>query len=385
MRERDYYYEQEVDFDGIEITIEKVNGIGITRMEDETGYSYFKGSDVVNLLKVFNDVPKSFTIGKIIDADLLFDIDGILKYDEKTNTATKYSPYWLTLEALDSAFEESRYNTEYVFETLNLLNELVDWADRHEFLYEDKHEVEVVEDKLDVNDKYGAVISSRLIAQQMGKEHYHIMERIRQVIDQLIKENRNHDYHFIPSVYNVSGQYKEYKEYLLTQKGFTLFMFNIQGYNAFKYDYIERFEQMENHMQELVRIETEKRVKELEKENTKKDIVIDNYETIHGRQKVIGKLGNIKYTKSYNISEIAKEIDPEMKGSELNQKLKDYGLQYKTVGMWLVNPQYSHLGLTVTSTFLDKQGNEQPYTKWTEKGREYILEIMNEMKLELAV
>lgn len=377
MKERDYYYEQEVDFDGIEITIEKVNGIGITRMEDETGDSYFKGSDVVNLLRVFNDVPKSFTIGKIINADLLFDIDGVIKYDEKTNKATKYSPYWLTLEALDSAFEESRYNTEYVFETLNLLNELVDWADRHEFVYKEKYEVEV-EDKLEVNDKYGTVISSRLVAQQMGKEHHHVMERIRAVIDQLVKENRNHDYHFIPSVFKVSGQFREYKEYLLTKKGFTLLMFNVQGYNDFKFDYIERFEQMENHMHELVKIETEKRVKELEKQ-------LKVFEVLHGRQKVVGKLGNTKHIKSYNISEIAKEIDSDMLGKELNQKLKDYGLQYKTAGMWLICPQYSHLGLTVTSTFIDKQGNEQPYTKWSEKGREYILEIMNEMKLELAV
>ncbi|QSN68418.1 Rha family transcriptional regulator [Mammaliicoccus sciuri] len=377
MENRDYYYEQEVDFDAIEVTIEKVNGIGITRMKDKYGYNYFKGSDVTNLLKVFNDVPKSFTIGKVIEADNLFDIEGVLKYDEKTDTATKYSPYWLSLKALDNAFKNSRYNTEYLYNTLNLLNDLLDWIDRYDFVYEEKFELEV-EDKLEVNDKYGTVISSRLVAQQMGKEHFHIMERIKQVIDQLTKENRNHDYHFIPSVYKVSGQFKEYKEYLLTKKGFTLLMFNVQGYNDFKFDYIERFEQMENHMQELVRIETEKRVKELERQ-------LKEYEVIHGRQKVVGKLGGSRYVKSYNISEIAREIDSEMEGKELNQKLKEYGLQYKTAGMWLVYPQFNHLGLTATDTYIDENGNAKPYTKWTEKGREYILEIMNEMKLELAI
>ena len=372
MENRDYYYEQEVDFDAIEITIEKVNGIGITRMEDETGVSYFKGSDVVNLLKVFNDVPKSFTIGKVIEADLLFDIDGVIKYDEKTNKATKYSPYWLTLEALDSAFEESRYNTEYVFETLNLLNDLVGWYGKHEFVYKEKYEIEV-EDKLEVNDKYGTVISSRLVAQQMGKRHDNVLRDI-----EVILQNSNVSSLIIPSVYKVSRQNREYKEYLLTKDGFTLYMFNIQGYIDFKMEYINRFNEMENHMQELVRIETEKRAKELEKQ-------LKVFEVLHGRQKVVGKLGNTKHIKSYNISEIAKEIDPDMMGKELNRKLKDYGLQYKTAGLWLVCPQYSHLGLTVTSTFIDKQGNEQPYTKWTEKGREYILEIMNEMKLELAI
>ncbi|MEB6232598.1 Rha family transcriptional regulator [Mammaliicoccus sciuri] len=376
MENRDYYYEQEVDFDAIEITIEKVNGIGITRMEDETGVSYFKGSDVVNLLKVFNDVPKSFTIGKVIEADLLFDIDGVIKYDEKTNKATKYSPYWLTLEALGSAFEESRYNTEYVFETLNLLNELVDWYGKHEFVYKEKYEIEV-EDKLEINDKYGTVISSRLVAQQMGKEHKYVIKRIEDVVSSL-SCRKDSSIWIIPSVFKDSRGTHEYKEYLLTKDGFTLLMFNTQGYNDLKVEYINRFNEMENHMHELVKIEIEKRVKELEKQ-------LKVFEVLHGRQKVAGKLGNTKHIKSYNISEIAKEIDPDMMGKELNRKLKDYGLQYKTAGLWLVCPQYSHLGLTVTSTFIDKQGNEQPYTKWTEKGREYILEIMNEMKLELAI
>lgn len=336
----------------------------------------FKGSDVVNLLKVFNDVPKSFTIGKVIEADLLFDIDGVIKYEEKTNKATKYSPYWLTLEALDNAFKGSRYNTEYLYETLNLLNDLVDWSDRHNFEYEDKYEIEV-EDKLEVNDKYGTVISSRLVAQQMGKEHKYIVKRIEEIISGL-SCGKDSSFWIIPSVFKDSRGTHEYKEYLLTKDGFTLLMFNTQGYNDLKVEYINRFNEMENHMHELVQIETEKRVKELEKQ-------LKVFEVLHGRQKVAGKLGNTKHIKSYNISEIAKEIDPDMMGKELNRKLKDYGLQYKTAGLWLVCPQYSHLGLTVTSTFIDKQGNEQPYTKWTEKGREYILEIMNEMKMELAV
>lgn len=341
MKERDYYYEQEVDFDGIEITIEKVNGIGITRMEDETGDSYFKGSDVVNLLKVFNDVPKSFTIGKIINADLLFDIDGVIKYDEKTNKATKYSPYWLTLEALDSAFEESRYNTEYVFETLNLLNELVDWADRHEFVYKEKHEIEVVEDKLDVNDKYGTVISSRLVAQQMGKEHHHVMERIRAVIDQLVKENRNHDYHFIPSVFKVSGQFKEYKEYLLTKKGFTLLMFNVQGYNDFKFDYIERFEQMEKSLDKLKAIENDqwayKFLKDYEKE-----------------------------TQTYTATEIAGELGIDV--TDLNKWLNKLGLQRRIGTTWVVNDRYAQNGFTTFGVY----GHGNLFTKWTDKGREFI-------------
>lgn len=340
MRERDYYYEQEVDFDGIEITIEKVNGIGITRMEDETGDSYFKGSDVVNLLKVFNDVPKSFTIGKIINADLLFDIDGVLKYDEKTNKATKYSPYWLTLEALDNAFEESRYNTEYVFETLNLLNELVDWADRHEFLYEEKHEVEVVEDKLDVNDKYGTVISSRLVAQQMDKEHKYIVKRIEEITSD-ISCGKDSSIWIIPSVFKDSRGTHEYKEYLLTKDGFTLLMFNTQGYNDFKVKYIKRFNEMEKSLNKLKAIENDqwayKFLKEYEKE-----------------------------TQTYTATEIAVELGIDVK--DLNKWLNKLGLQRRIGTTWVINDRYAQNGFTTIGVY----GQENLFTKWTDKGREFI-------------
>ena len=49
----------------------------------------------------------------------------------------------------------------------------------------------------------------------------------------------------IPHDYEVSGQKRKYKEYLLTKDGFTLYMFNIQGYNDFKMAYINKFNEMQ--------------------------------------------------------------------------------------------------------------------------------------------
>lgn len=339
MKNRDYYYEQEVDFDAIEITIEKVNGIGITRMEDETGNSYFKGSDVVNLLKVFNDVPKSFTIGKVIEADLLFDIDGVIKYDEKTNKATKYSPYWLTLEALDSAFEESRYNTEYVFETLNLLNDLVGWYGKHEFVYKEKYETEV-EDKLEVNDKYGTVISSRLVAQQMGKEHKYIVKRIEEIISGL-SCGKDSSTWIIPSVFKDSRGTHEYKEYLLTKDGFTLLMFNTQGYNDFKVKYIERFNEMEKNLNKLKVIENDQWANKF----------LKSYE---------------EETETYTATEIAGELGIDV--IDLNKWLNQLGLQRRIGTTWVINDRYAQNGFTTFGVY--GQGNL--FTKWTDKGREFI-------------
>lgn len=371
---KDYYYDQEVDFNEVDIRIEKVKGIGITHLEDNYGYSYFKGSDIANLLKVHNDVPKSFTIGKVIEADKLFDIEGVLKYDEKTDSATKYSPYWLTLEALDNAFKNSKYYTEYICETLNLLNNIVSCDNSYTFIYQDKNEL-TVKDELEVNDKFGVVISSRLIAQQMGKRHDNILQRIDELIRD-ISENYDFSSLVIPSVYKVSGQHKQYKEYLLTKKSFTLFMFNVQGYNDFKIDYIDKFEQMENHMQELVQIETEKRVKELEKENhryktmLKTNIAIDMLEDY--QEDIV----------SYTATEVADEIDEDV--IEMNKWLSSIGVQDKVGTVWMLNNKYAANGFTVLGVYRDQFGEERTYTRWTEKGKKFIHNLYRQTRLEIA-
>lgn len=70
------------------------------------------------------------------------------------------------------------------------------------------------------------VVSSRVVAEQLGKEHSKVIRSIEQLIvspDVATPLER----YFIASEY-VNEQNKQlYKEYLLTKDGFTLFMFNI--------------------------------------------------------------------------------------------------------------------------------------------------------------
>ncbi len=89
--------------------------------------------------------------------------------------------------------------------------------------------------------EYGLVVSSRLIAEQLGKEH----SKVIRSLESIISENPHVASQIIESSYKVSGNNKTYKEYLLTKDGFTLYMFNIQGYNDFKMAYINRFNEME--------------------------------------------------------------------------------------------------------------------------------------------
>lgn len=98
------------------------------------------------------------------------------------------------------------------------------------------------------NDIY--VVSSRVIAKELGKEHNRVLKDIDKILENSdlsfqILEKSDLTSLIIPSTYKVKGQRREYKEYLLTKDGFTLYMFNIQGYLDFKMAYINEFNRME--------------------------------------------------------------------------------------------------------------------------------------------
>ena len=88
------------------------------------------------------------------------------------------------------------------------------------------------------NDIY--VVGSRVIAKELEKRHGDVLESLEEIL-----ENGDFRSLIIPSTYKVKGQKREYKEYLLTKDGFTLYMFNIQGYLDFKMAYINEFNRME--------------------------------------------------------------------------------------------------------------------------------------------
>lgn len=90
------------------------------------------------------------------------------------------------------------------------------------------------------------VVSSRIIAEQLGKQHNNVIRDLENILSN--SENSNLSSLIISSSYKVKGQNREYKEYLLTKDGFTLYMFNIQGYNDFKMAYINEFNKMEQEL-----------------------------------------------------------------------------------------------------------------------------------------
>ena len=98
---------------------------------------------------------------------------------------------------------------------------------------------------IEQNSQYGLVVSSRAIAEELGKRHTEVLRALKGILTDanlrsLIIESNYKD---------KKGEIR--KEYLLTKDGFTLYMFNIQGYQDFKMAYIQKFNEMEKELKNL--------------------------------------------------------------------------------------------------------------------------------------
>lgn len=106
-------------------------------------------------------------------------------------------------------------------------------------------EIDVNINKINLGGEEINVVSSRDIAQGLGKEHRNVVRDIENIMKSGVCSDLSTPPKIIPSTYIHPQNNQEYKEYLLTKDGFTLYMFNIQGYNDFKMAYINKFNEME--------------------------------------------------------------------------------------------------------------------------------------------
>lgn len=84
-----------------------------------------------------------------------------------------------------------------------------------------------------------AMVSSRIVAEQLDKEHRRILQDCREKLEDGVE--------FVQSSY-INSQNKEQPELLLTKDGFLLLCMNYQGYNDFKRAYIQAFNEMEREL-----------------------------------------------------------------------------------------------------------------------------------------
>lgn len=234
--------------------------------------------------------------------------------------------------------------------------------------------------QIENNQDYGLVVSSRVVAQGLGKQHKHVLESIDNLVSMSTAESSAL---FIISNY-IASNGKENREYLLTKKGFTLYMFNIQGYNDFKLAYINRFEEMEkelnvrrvpqNYAQALRELaDSWEREQMLIEENRTKDVVIAEMKPKVSYYDLI-----LSSTDCLTVTQIAKDYG--MSAKKLNQVLFDLNIQFKQSGQWLLYQSFAKEGYTKSETVAFERPNGTTgtalHTKWTQKGRLFLYELL---------
>lgn len=80
------------------------------------------------------------------------------------------------------------------------------------------------------------------------------------------------------------------------------------------------------------------------------------------------------------ITQIAKDYG--MSGNEMNKKLHELGVQYKQSGQWLLYSKHHNKGYTHSETVPIKHSDGRPdvkmNTKWTQKGRLFLYDLLKE-------
>lgn len=240
------------------------------------------------------------------------------------------------------------------------------------------------------NNEYGPVVSSRTIADELGRRNGDVIDSL----ETMILENGNVRSLIIPSSYKVEGQRRSYKEYLLTKDGFTLYMFNIQGHNDFKMAYINKFNEMEKQLIEQPKdsymiedpverakrwIEEQEQRKQLETDNVIKDQIIGE---LQPKADYVDKI--LESTGTMTITQIA--ADYGLTAQKLNKLLKEAKLQRQVGKQWVLYANHMNKGYTKSHTInitrTDGSPDTMPQTRWTQKGRLKIHDVLTELGYE---
>lgn len=244
--------------------------------------------------------------------------------------------------------------------------------------------------QIENNSELGAVVSSRVIAQELEKRHAHVIRDLERILT-----DPNVGSLIIPSNYK-DNKGETRKEYLLTKDGFTLYMFNIQGHNDFKIAYINKFNEMERQItQPTASYMIEDPVKRaelwIEEQKEKRHLLEQNAV----QQQQIGELKPkadyvdeiLKSTGTMTITQIAADYD--LSAQKLNKLLHQERLQRRVGKQWVLYTEHMNKGYTKSHTIeivrSDGRPDTQPQTRWTQKGRLKIHEIMTGLGYEAHV
>jgi len=239
-----------------------------------------------------------------------------------------------------------------------------------------------------------AVTSSRNISRDFGKEHRGVLRDIDEIVKGLHNSVQTQKM-FYETTYVHEQNKQEYRQFLMNRDGFTLLVMGFTGRKAmeFKLKYIEAFNEMEKELQEVGKqsymiddpikraeqwIDEQQEVKLLEEDNNKKSQIIGELKPKADYTDII-----LKNKSLMTITQIAKDYG--MTGQEMNKLLHGLKVQFKQSDQWLLYREHHGKGYTHSETINFERKDGTPdvklNTKWTQKGRMFLYELLKENEI----
>lgn len=233
-------------------------------------------------------------------------------------------------------------------------------------------------------------IESREVARMVEKEHRDLLRDIRKYNDYLAESNIAQGDFFIKSTYTDANN-QERPCYLITKQGCEMVANKLTGKKGviFTARYVKKFNEMQQEQSSYMIddpikraerwIEEQRQTKLLAEQNEIKDQLIAEYEPKISYLDTILKSDGL-----LAISQIA--ADYGMTAQALNKVLHDERVQHKVGGQWILYKIHMNKGYTKSQTIditrTDGRPDTKMNTKWTQKGRLFIHELLEDRGIE---
>lgn len=217
------------------------------------------------------------------------------------------------------------------------------------------------------------VVSSRQVAEDFGKEHRNVLRDIDAMKDVLNFEQMFYETQE-PDSYG-----RMQRAYLMNRDGFTLLAMGFTGSNAleWKLKYIDAFNKMETELNSPERIMAralkiaDKTIQQLKLVNQQQEQQIAE---LQPKADYVDKI--LRCKDLLTVRQIAQDYG--MTATAMNRLLHDLGVQYKQSGQWFLYSKYVSCGYTKSTTYMNDYGMSTMYTKWTQKGRLFLYELLKD-------
>jgi Rha family phage regulatory protein len=230
-------------------------------------------------------------------------------------------------------------------------------------------------------------LDSRDVAEMVNKDHKHLMRDIRGYIEVLkISPNLDSSKFFIESSYKDSLN-RSKPCFYLTRKGCELVAHKMTGEKGviFTATYVTKFEEMENELKALHQpsymiedpikraerwIAEQKEKQQIETKNLMLEQQLAEAEPkVTYYDRILSSPGTV------TVTQIAKDYG--LSAAKLNKILHEERVQYKQSRQWFLYSNYADKGYTKSETHIDGKGEPRMNTKWTQKGRLFIHQLLN--------